>query len=66
MASDALVSSNPVRIPSNRAVERYHSPTSGRTTTMVLHSIKKVEEEMKIKKEFKTTVEKIEAGIKST
>jgi chromosomal replication initiator protein len=38
----------------------------GKDHATVLHSIKKVEEEMKIKKEFKTTVEKIEAGIKST
>ncbi|MGD9576711.1 MAG: helix-turn-helix domain-containing protein, partial [Syntrophorhabdus sp.] len=38
----------------------------GKDHATVLHSIKKVEEEMKIKKEFKTTVEKIETRIKST
>jgi chromosomal replication initiator protein len=38
----------------------------GKDHATVLHSIKKVEEEMKIKKEFKPTVENIEAGIKST
>lgn len=38
----------------------------GKDHATVLHSIKKIEEEMKIKKEFKTTVEKIEAIIKST
>jgi len=38
----------------------------GKDHATVLHSIKKIEEEMKIKKEFKTTVEKIEAVIKST
>jgi chromosomal replication initiator protein len=38
----------------------------GKDHATVLHSIKKVEEEMKIKKEFKTTVENIETRIKST
>jgi chromosomal replication initiator protein len=38
----------------------------GKDHATVLHSIKKVEEEMKIKKEFKTTVEKLETRIKST
>ncbi len=38
----------------------------GKDHTTVLHSIKKVEEEMKIKKEFKSVVEKIESRIKST
>jgi chromosomal replication initiator protein len=38
----------------------------GKDHATVLHSIKKVEEEMKIKKEFKTTVEKIETRVKST
>ena len=38
----------------------------GKDHATVLHSIKKVEEEMKIKKEFKTIVEKVESRIKST
>jgi chromosomal replication initiator protein len=38
----------------------------GKDHATVIHSIKKIEEEMKIKKEFKTTVEKIETRIKST
>jgi chromosomal replication initiator protein len=38
----------------------------GKDHATVLHSIKKIEEEMKIKKEFKTVVEKIESRIKST
>jgi len=38
----------------------------GKDHATVLHSIKKVEEEMKIKKEFKNTVERIETRIKST
>jgi chromosomal replication initiator protein len=38
----------------------------GKDHATVLHSIKKIEEEMKIKKEFKTAVENIETRIKST
>jgi len=38
----------------------------GKDHTTVIHSIKKIEEEMKIKKEFKSVVEKIESRIKST
>jgi chromosomal replication initiator protein len=38
----------------------------GKDHATVLHSIKKVEEEMKIKKDFKSTVEKLETRIKST
>lgn len=38
----------------------------GKDHATVIHSIKKIEEEMKTKKELKNTVEKIEARIKST
>ncbi len=38
----------------------------GKDHATVIHSIKKIEEEIKIKKEFKETVEKLEAKIKST
>jgi chromosomal replication initiator protein len=38
----------------------------GKDHATVIHSIKKIEEEMKIKKELKSTVEKIESKIKST
>jgi chromosomal replication initiator protein len=38
----------------------------GKDHATVIHSIKKIEEESKIKKELKTIVEKIEARIKIT
>jgi chromosomal replication initiator protein len=38
----------------------------GKDHATVIHSIKKIEEEMKIKKELKSTVEKIESKIRST
>jgi chromosomal replication initiator protein len=38
----------------------------GKDHATIIHSIKKIEEEMKVKKEFKETVEKLELKIKST
>jgi chromosomal replication initiator protein len=38
----------------------------GKDHATIIHSIKKIEEEMKVKKEFKETVEKLESKIKST
>lgn len=38
----------------------------GKNHATIIHSIKKIKEEMKIKKEFKEIVEKIEAKVKST
>jgi chromosomal replication initiator protein len=38
----------------------------GKDHATVIHSVKKIEEEMKVKKELKETVEKLERKIKST
>jgi chromosomal replication initiator protein len=38
----------------------------GKDHATIIHSIKKIEDEIKVKKEFKNTVEKIEAKVKST
>jgi chromosomal replication initiator protein len=38
----------------------------GKDHATIIHSIKKIEEEMKVKKELKSTVEKLEAKVKST
>ena len=38
----------------------------GKDHATIIHSIKKIEEEMKAKKDFKETVEKIEMRVKST
>ena len=38
----------------------------GKDHATIIHSIKKIEEEIKVKKEFKNTVEKLEAKVKST
>ena len=38
----------------------------GKDHATVIHSIKKIDEGMKVKKDVKETVEKIEARIKST
>jgi chromosomal replication initiator protein len=38
----------------------------GRDHATIIHSIKKIESEMKVKKELKNTVEKIEQRLRST
>jgi chromosomal replication initiator protein len=38
----------------------------GKDHATIIHSIKKIEDEIKVKKEFKNTVEKLEAKVKST